>query len=248
MSFKVDILAMMAHPDDAELSCGGTLLISKRQGHTTGIVDLTKGELGTRGTPQIRQQEAEEAAAKLGLNYRGNLNLSDGFFKDDEQTRFKVIASIRSHQPSIIITNSRNDRHPDHGRAAKLVSEASWLSGLSEVKTHDEDGNLQPKWRPKRVLYAEQYKVMKPDLVVDIADVIEEKMNVILCYKSQFYNQEADSSEEETFISRKNFLDIIKRKAAAAGNYAMIQYGECFQTDYTPAITNLFELADTLEA
>ena len=186
---KLDILAIGVHPDDIELSCAGTLINAALQGKKTGVVDLTAGELGTRGTPEIRLQEAANAAKIMGLQVRENLFLKDGFFRNDEKEAMrKIIAAIRKFQPTIVIANALEDRHPDHGRAGKMIAECCYYSGLRKIETKDENENQQNAWRPKQVLHIIQDRYYTPNLVVDISNVMEQKMKAILAYESQFYN------------------------------------------------------------
>lgn len=236
---KLDILAIVAHPDDAELSCGGTLIKHSELGYKTGILDLTKGEMGTRGTPETRAKEAEKAAKILGLAIRENLGFKDGKFPDDEEHRNRIIEKIRQYQPEIILTNAPEDRHPDHGRAAKLVKEAAWLAGLKNWET-TLDGQKQECWRPKHVYHFLQYNMLEPDLVVDIKGYVNKKMEAILAFSSQFYNP--DTEESNTLISSPAFLEFIKARNVAAGNYALIEEGEAFISAYKPAVRDLFDL------
>ncbi|HKR03178.1 MAG TPA: bacillithiol biosynthesis deacetylase BshB1, partial [Bacteroidia bacterium] len=172
---KTDILAFGAHPDDVELSCSGTILKHISLGKTVVIIDLTMGELGTRGTAEIRDKEASEAAKILGVNIRENMNFADGFFENSEENQLALVVKIRKYQPEIVLANAVNDRHPDHGRAAKLVSDACFLSGLQKIKTSDADGEQLP-WRPKAVYHDIQDRYMKPDFVVDISPFMEQRM------------------------------------------------------------------------
>ena len=236
---KLDILVFGAHPDDAELSCGGTIIKHADMGYSIGIIDLTEGELGTRGTVEIRRAESEAASKILGIKIRDNLKFRDGWFKDDEEHRLKVISKIREYQPEIILANAIEDRHPDHGRAAKLVREAAWLSGLANIKT-DFEGKSQQAWRPKHVYHYIQYNAIKPDFVIDISGFAERKMSAIKAYKSQFFDPKGKASN--TFISKPEFLDVLKAKIFGAGNYAHIDEAEGFTSEYTPAAKNIFDL------
>jgi N-acetylglucosamine malate deacetylase 1 len=237
---KLDILLIMAHPDDAELSCGGTIIKHTELGYKVGIIDLTEGELGTRGTAVIRRQEAKNASKILGVSVRENLKFRDGWFEDDEEHRLKIVQKIRQYQPSTIITNAPDDRHPDHIRASKMVKESAWLSGLKKVETKDDSGNLQPNWRPQHVYYVIQYNALIPDFIIDISGYETKKMDAILAYESQFYNPAAESSN--TLISQPEFLELLKAKMLTMGNYAHITNGEGFISDYKPAVKHLFDL------
>src|ERR1700748_3690830 len=182
---KLDILVLAVHPDDAELGCGGTILKHIALGHKVGIVDLTRGELGTRGSAEIRAQEAAAAAKVLGLSVRENLGLADGFFKNDQEHQLKVIAAIRKYQPEIVITNAYHDRHPDHGRANELVEASAFLAGLRKIETYA-DGKLQQEWRPAQVLHFIQDNYIKPDILIDVTEFWDKKIESVMAYKSQF--------------------------------------------------------------
>jgi len=236
---KLDILAFAAHPDDVELACGGTIIKHTDLGYAVGIIDLTEGELGTRGSAEIRRAESETASKILGLKVRENLKFRDGWFKDDDEHRLKIISKIRQYQPEIILANAIEDRHPDHGRASKLVKEAAWLSGLKNIKTEFE-GKSQQAWRPKHVYHYIQYNVIKPHFVVDITGYTERKMEAIKAYASQFFDPKGETSN--TFISKPQFLDVLKAKIFNAGNYAHIDEAEGFTSSYTPALKNIFDL------
>ncbi|MGB3618095.1 MAG: bacillithiol biosynthesis deacetylase BshB1 [Catalinimonas sp.] len=233
---KLDILVIAAHPDDAELCCGGTLLVHAQRGLRTGIVDLTRGELGTRGTPDLREKEAADAARILGLRMRENLGLADGFFRNDEVTQKAVIQAVRRYQPDVVLTNATDDRHPDHGRAALLVREACFLSGLAKIETDDE-GRAQDAWRPGAVYHFVQDRHLKPDFVIDISEVWEEKLSSILAYRSQFYNP--DSAEAETHISSSDFLPFIESRAREMGHGIGVRYGEGFTVDRLLGVRDL---------
>lgn len=217
---KLDILVFGAHPDDVELSCSGALLVEKQKGKKIGIVDLTRGELGTRGTPESRKQEATDAAAIMNVDVRENLEMADGFFQNDEAHQRKVIGAIRRYQPEIVLCNAPSDRHPDHGRGAELVYTAAFLSGLSKIKSEQE------AWRPKYVFNYIQDRYLEPNFVVDISPVFDKKIEAIKAYKTQFYNP--DSKEEETYISSPEFLDSIIYRAKMFGKLIGVQYAEGF--------------------
>lgn len=237
---KLDILVMCAHPDDAELGCSATLMKHKDLGYKVGIIDLTAGELGTRGTPEIRAEESMVATKLMNLDVRDNLNFRDGWFKNDDKHKFKIIEQIRKYQPEILITNAPQDRHPDHGRASALVVEAAWLSGLFKIETTDAEGKAQEAWRPKKVLHFIQYMPLTPDIVVEVNDYVERKMEVVKAFKSQFYDPQ--SNEPSTFIAGEGFLNLIKSRMAEIGSHAMIDYGEGFISAFKPALNDLFDL------
>lgn len=241
---KVDILAIGVHPDDVELSCSGTLLQHIEQGKTVGLLDLTRGELGTRGTAEIRDQEAKDAAALMGAKFRKNLEMADGLFQYNPDNLKKIIQVIRTHQPDIVLANALSDRHPDHGRAAKLTADACYYSGLVKIETFDENGELQDRWRPRAVYHYIQDHNLSPDFVVDISDVIERKMELIRAFKSQFYIPEAKEYAKELSspISGKQFMDFLKAKASTYGRPAGFDFAEGFNVVRTPGLTNLFDL------
>ena len=236
---KLDILAFGAHPDDVELGCAGTILLQISLGFKVGVIDLTKGELGTRGSAIIRSQEANEASNKMNLSVRENLAFQDGFFENNQENKYKIIQKIREYQPSIILCNAKEDRHPDHGRAASLIQDACFLSGLEKVKTNKNNKNQEP-FRP-RVLYNYiQYNDQKPDFIIDISDFIDHKMDVIKSYKSQFYDP--SSLESETIISKKEFLDLVLNRSADLGRFISVDYAEGFCVNRYIGSRNLFNL------
>ncbi len=222
---KLDILAFGAHPDDIELGCSGTLITEKLNGKKVGIIDLTKGELGTRGTPEIRKQEAADGAKILGVAVRENLGFSDGFFINDEAHQRVVISIIRKYQPDIILCNAPEDRHPDHGKAAQLLEDAVFLSGLRKIETF-EGSQLQAVWRPAYVFNYIQDRYLKPEFVIDISSVMEQKIASIRAYKTQFDN--TDTNEPQTYISTPDFLDSIIYRAKMFGKMIGVQYAEGF--------------------
>lgn len=224
---KLDILAFGVHPDDVELSCAGVLLMEKQKGKKTGIIDLTQGELGTRGSAATRKKESAQAAKVLGVEIRENLELADGFFENNKSSQLKVIEAIRKYQPEIIICNSLDDRHPDHGRSAKLVSDAAFLSGLIKVKTKS-GGKEQKSWRPAYVLHYLQDYYHTPSFVVDISDVIDQKVAAIKCYSSQFYSKDYNSNEPQTYISSPEFLNNIISRTAQFGKIIGVGHAEAF--------------------
>ncbi len=232
---KLDILAFGVHPDDVELSCAGVLLVEKLNGKTTGIIDLTQGELGTRGTAETREQEAAAAAKILGVEVRENLLMADGFFLNDEIHQRKIITSLREYQPEIILCNAPTDRHPDHGRSAKLVADAAFLSGLKKIETV-KGGITQDAWRPKYVFNYIQDRFLNPDFVIDISAVFEQKVEAIKAYGTQFYNTE--SSEPQTYISTPDFLDSVVYRHKWFGKMIGVKYAEGFITQKMIGFSN----------
>jgi len=230
---KVDILAFGVHPDDVELGCSGTLITSAAQGKKVAVVDLTAGELGTRGSAEIRKTEAADAAVVMKLSARENLGMADGFFQNNEENIRKVIYAIRKYQPEIILCNAPEDRHPDHGRSSKLVADAAFLAGLRKIET-EVDGIPQEAWRPAYVFHYIQDRYLKPDFVFDISDHYEEKIKAILCYKTQFNT--TDNSEPATYISNPDFLDTIKGRAVMFGKRVGVKYAEGYLSAKTPGI------------
>ena len=222
---KLDILAFGVHPDDVELGCSGTILAAIAEGKTVGIVDLTQGELGTRGNIQTRYQEAANAAAIMGVLVRENLKMADGFFQNDEAHQRLVIAAIRRFQPEIILCNAPEDRHPDHGRSAKLVADAAFLSGLRKIATTF-NGVLQDAWRPKYVFHYIQDRFIQPSFVIDITAHHHKKIEAILAYKTQFNSSE--TNEPQTYISSPQFLNTVKARALMLGKRIGVQYAEGF--------------------
>ncbi len=233
---KLDILAFGAHPDDVELSASGTLINHIKKGYKCGIVDLTNGELGTRGTSDTRRAEAAEASKILGLEIRENLNMADGYFSNDKAHRLEIVRMIRKYKPRIILCNAIRDRHPDHGRGSDLLSDSVFLAGLVKVETIDE-GKVQEPWRPDAVYHYIQDRYIKPDFVVDISEAWEQKMESILAYKTQFY--QPGSTEPQTAISTKEFLDFLKGRASEFGRSAGFKYAEGFTTERAPGITDI---------
>ncbi len=236
---KIKILAFGAHPDDVELGCGGTLIKHATLGHSFGIIDLTRGELGTRGAPQIRLLEATKAANIMGAAFRENLNFRDGFFINDEPHQLAVIKMIRKYQPDIVLANAFNDRHPDHQRAALLLRDACFLSGLVKIET-DIDGQIQEAWRPKSLYHYIQDLDLTPDFVIDISDFVEKKMQAILSFDSQFYNP--NSTEPSTYISGSNFLNIFKSRMQLLGKNIGVPYAEGFTSNKIIGVENLANL------
>lgn len=227
---KLDILAFGVHPDDVELSCSGVLLVEKKNGKKTGIIDLTQGELGTRGTAETRKQEAADAAKVLEVDVRENLGMADGFFQNDETHQRKIIEAIRKYQPDIVLCNAPEDRHPDHGRSAKLVADAAFLSGLKKIETGQE------AWRPKYVLNYIQDRFLQPDIVVDITPVFEQKLASIQAYSTQFYS--GDAHGPETYISKPGFLDSVVYRHKWFGKMIGVEYAEGFISSKMIGIRN----------
>ncbi|MES2484879.1 MAG: bacillithiol biosynthesis deacetylase BshB1 [Bacteroidota bacterium] len=236
---KLDILVFGAHPDDIELSCGATIAKEISLGKKVGIVDLTRGELGTRGTAEIRDQEAADAASALGVKIRENLAFRDGFFVNDEAHQLEVIKMIRKYQPDIVIANAVDDRHIDHSKGSKLVSHACFLSGLRKIVTNL-DGVAQTAWRPKTVYHYIQWKNLTPDFVVDVTGFMDVKVASLMAYKSQFYDP--NSTEPVTPIATKNFKDSIMYRAADLGRLINTEYAEGFTTERYVAVNSLGDL------
>lgn len=236
---KLHILAIAVHPDDVELGCAGTLIKHAQKGQAVGIIDLTKGELGTRGTPELRLQEAADAGKIMGIAVRENLGMRDGFFKNDEAHQLKLITQVRKYQPDIVIANAIDDRHPDHGRAGKLISDACFLAGLSKIETSDE-GIPQKAWRPKRVFHMIQDRTMEPSFLVDISSVFNRKMEAIKCYKSQFHDP--NSNEPATYIATQDFLEQIKYRDVLLGKRIGTKYAEGFVSVNTIGLEDMDNL------
>ncbi len=236
---KLDILAIGIHPDDVELSCSGTLLKHIALGKKVGILDLSRGELGTRGSAELRTKEANEAAKLLGITTRTQLNFKDGFFENNQEHQLQLIQQIRLHQPEIILCNAIEDRHPDHGRAAKLTAEACFYSGLVKIETF-ENNKLQATWRPKAVYHYIQDVFIKPDFVIDVSDYIEQKHKSIMAYASQFYNP--NSNEPQTPISSKEFIESLNSKMSIWGRSIGVPYAEGFTVNRYIGVNNLFDL------
>jgi bacillithiol biosynthesis deacetylase BshB1 len=232
---KLDILAFGVHPDDVELGCAGTIMAAIDQGKKVGIVDLTRGELGTRGTPTTRTQEAAVAAKIMGVDVRENLDMADGFFVNDEAHQRKIIALIRKYQPDIILANAPEDRHPDHGRSAKLVSDAAFLSGLRKVETIH-DGATQQAWRPAYTFHYIQDRFIQPSFVIDITKYMDRKIEAVLAYGTQFNS--ADTSEPQTYISSPQFLETVKARALMLGKRIGVGYAEGYITEKIIGFSN----------
>lgn len=237
---KLDILAFAAHPDDVELGCSGTLIKHQLLGLTTGIIDLTQGELGTRGSAELRSLESKKASSIMQLSARENLGFSDGFFKNDQEHLLPIIQKIRKYQPDIIFANAIEDRHPDHGRAAKLVADACFYAGLLKIKTYDNNELEQAVWRPKSLYHYIQYNYIKPDFVIDISDEMHKKIDAVMAYSSQFYDP--SSKEPETPISSLAFLNGLKERASDLGRMINVNYAEGFTTTRLLGVNNLKSL------
>jgi bacillithiol biosynthesis deacetylase BshB1 len=236
---KLDLLAFGAHPDDVEISCAGTIAKEISLGKKIGIIDLTHGELGTRGSATIRDKEAKNAADILGVSVRENLNFRDGFFINDEKHQIEIIKMIRKYRPQIVLCNAIDDRHIDHGKGSKLVSDACFLSGLTKIET-ESNGEKQTAWRPKLVYHYIQWKNLEPDFVVDISGFLDIKMRSILAYSSQFYDP--NSKEPETPIATKNFLESIDYRSKDFGRLIGTEAAEGFTVERYLAVNSLSDL------
>ncbi len=238
---KLDILAIAAHPDDVELAAGGTLRKAILAGKKVGILDLTQGEMGTRGTPEIRAEEAAAAAEILGLSMRDCVGLPDGFLENSKEQQMAIIPFIRKYQPTIVLTNALDDRHPDHGKGSKLVSDACFLAGLRALPTYDSDGNDQDAWRPDYVYHFIQDRYIQPDFIVDVTDVWDDKMKSILAYKSQFHADE-NSDEPDTPISTPDFVEFLDARGREFGRNIRTTYGEGFNVERPLGVRSLDDL------
>lgn len=237
---KLDILVLSVHPDDAELGCSGTLLKYLAEGKKVGIADLTRGELGTRGSAEIREKEAVAAADVMGLTLRENLEIPDGFFQNTREYQLKVIEVIRKYQPEIVLTNAFYDRHPDHGRASDLVETSAFLAGLRKIETFF-DGRKQQEWRPRLVLHFIQDYYIKPDIIIDVTPYWNAKIESIMAYGSQFYNPEW-ADEPQTYISSPEFIAVIESRAREFGKSIGAKYGEGFTSKKILGVDDLFNL------
>ncbi|MFL5739185.1 MAG: bacillithiol biosynthesis deacetylase BshB1 [Flavisolibacter sp.] len=234
---KLDVLAVGSHPDDVELGCSGTLIKEVNRGKKVGIVDLTQGELGTRGTIETRYQEAADAAKIMGISVRENLKMRDGFFQNNEEHQMQVVHILRKYQPEVVIANILEDRHPDHGRGGWLLYDACFLSGLRQVKTKDAEGRDQEKWRPKMLLQYIQDRFYEPDIILDISDVWEQRMEAIRAYKTQFHNP--SSKEPQSYLSNPEFMEALSARARLLGKRIGVKYGEGFVSKKNIGIHNL---------
>ncbi|MFM1808276.1 MAG: hypothetical protein RLZZ242_1001 [Bacteroidota bacterium] len=234
---KLDLLVMGAHPDDAELGAGATIAKEVSLGKRVGILDFTRGELGTRGTVQTRDQESAKAAKILGVSVRENMNFKDGFFVNDEAHQRALIQKIRTYQPEVVICNAISDRHIDHAKGSKLASDSCFLSGLAKIETYDLSGRLQQAWRPSRVYHMIQWQDIEPDFVVDVSAFMEQKFESILAYATQFFDP--NSSEPETPISTENFLSSVRYRAQNLGRLTGVAFGEGFTVERYPLVDSL---------
>lgn len=244
---KIQVLAITSHPDDVELGCSGTIMMEKLQGKTTGVVDLTRGELGTRGTPELRFQEAANAARIMNLDVRDNLGMPDAFFQNNEENQRKLIQAIRKYRPEIVLASALEDRHPDHGRAGKLISDSCFFSGLRKISTSDENGNPQEHWRPKYVFHIIQDRFYQPSFVYDISAVFDRKLEAIRAFSSQFHSETYDKNEPQTYISGPEFLEAIIGRAQMLGKMIGVKYAEGFISEKMIGVSSLdsFEQFDT---
>jgi len=236
---KLDILAFAAHPDDVELTCSGTLLKAMLNGKKAGIVDFTRGELGTRGTPEIRLAESKNSTDILGISARENLGFRDGFIQNDEAHQIEVIKMLRKYKPDIVLANAIRDRHPDHGRASELAREACFLAGLKNIKT-ELDGESQQAWRPKLVYHYIQSVSIQPDFIVDVSEVWDKKMASYKAYKSQFFD--SSNGEPQTYISSPDFLKMVESRAVHYGHAIGVKYGEGFTIERHIGVSDVFSL------
>lgn len=241
MAEKLDLLVLAAHPDDAELGCGGTIIKHVQMGLKVGVIDLTRGELGTRGTASTRAEEAADSAKILGLAARENLGLPDGFFENSRTHQLVVIRALRKYKPTIVIANALADRHPDHGKGAKLAHDACFLSGLKKIET-TEGGELQELWRPELLLHMIQSNYRKPDIIVDVTAVWEQKMKAVQAYKTQFHQPDAEPDKEQTFISTPGFLKFLESRAREYGQQAGVEFAEGFEVVKPPLVNDLRNL------
>ena len=238
---KLDILAIGAHPDDVELGCSGTLAKEIDLGKSVGILDLTRGELGTRGSAEIRDKESTAAAKILNIKVRENLSFSDGFFINDKNHQIEIIKIIRKYRPEVIFCNAVDDRHIDHPKASELVSASCFLSGLKKINTKlDGSNDLQQEWRPKFIYHYIQWKNISPDVCVDISDFMTIKLKAVMAYESQFYKE--GLVEENTPISTKNFIDSVEYRARDLGRLCGVDYAEGFTVERFPLVNSIFDL------
>lgn len=240
---KADIVAFGVHPDDLELGCGGTLIAAIAEGKKVAVIDLTRGELGTRGSAEIRTKEAAAAAKVLGVHARENLDMADGFFEYNEINVRKVITVIRKYQPSVVLCGAPEDRHPDHGRSARLISDAAFLAGLRKIETQS-DGQPQESWRPAQVFHYIQDRYLKPDFVYDISPYIEQKLEAVLCYSTQF--NATDTSEPATYISNPDFMDVIRARALMFGKRIGVNFAEGYITHKMIGITSFDNIINNI--
>ena len=241
MAYKLDILAIVAHPDDAELGCAGTLIKEINAGKKVGVIDLTQGELGSRGSAELRKKEAAAASKIMKLSFRENLEMADGFFSESVQNLMKVITSIRKYRPDVLITNAIHDRHPDHGRGSDLVQRAAFLSGLVRIESSD-SGKWQEPWRPKVVYHMIQDRYIKPDFVVDVTNEMPVKLKAIKAFSSQFFTGKEEKKEAQTPISSPDFMYFLDARAREFGRQINTTYAEGFTVERTIGVNSLFDL------
>lgn len=239
---KLHLLAIGVHPDDVELGCSGTLINEIKRGKKAGIIDLTQGELGTRGTIETRYKESANAAKIIGAEFRENLKMRDGFFRNDEEHQLKLITAIRKYQPDIVFANVLHDRHPDHGRAGNMISQSCFLSGLSKISTSDENGKEQERWRPTYVLHYIQDWYHEPDMLIDITDVFEQRMKSIEAYTTQFHNPDGENDGPQTYISTPDFLEAVIARARMFGKRIGVKYAEGFISEKKLGLRDLDSL------
>ena len=240
MTSNIDILAIGSHPDDVELGCGGTIAKEISMNKSVGIIDLTQGELGTRGNKEIRFKESTEASKILNVSFRENMHFRDGFFKNDEEHQIELIKKIRKYRPRIILCNAPSDRHIDHPKGAQLVIDSCFLSGLKKISTWVDNEEQQP-WRPKNIYHYIQWNNLKPDFVVDISDFINIKLNAVKSYKSQLYDSDK-KNQDNTLISTKNFLESVEYRAKDLGRLTGVDYAEGFIANRLPITESISEL------
>jgi bacillithiol biosynthesis deacetylase BshB1 len=234
---KTDLLFIAAHPDDVELCCAGTVIRHVEAGHVVGVVDLTAGELGTRGNAELRAQEAARAAEIMGIAFRDNLGLRDGFFDLSESNKLPIIRAVRKYRPEVVVTNALMDRHPDHGRAAQLVKESCFLAGLPKIETTDAEGNNQAAWRPKKIYHMIQDRYMHPSVCVDITGYFDRKVESIMAFKSQFHDP--DSDEPVTPISRPDFMGFWEARFREMGRLIGTEFAEGYVCEWPEERKNL---------
>ena len=238
---KLDILVIAAHPDDAELGAGGTIINEVKRGKKVGILDLTLGEMGTRGTPETRAEEAKAASQILGVSMRDNVGLPDGFLENIRDYQMRIIPFIRKYKPEIVLANAMHDRHPDHGKGGKLIADSCFLSGLRALETKDENDEIQHAWRPKSVYHFVQDRYIEPNFVVDVSEAWEKKMEAVKAYKTQF-DSPADSSEPQTPISTPDFIYFLEARAHEYGRSIGVKFGEGFTTESGVGVKSVFDV------
>ncbi|UZR94301.1 bacillithiol biosynthesis deacetylase BshB1 [Chondrinema litorale] len=236
---KLDLMVIAAHPDDAELACSGTIMSHIAKGKKVGIVDLTRGELGTRGTAESRKNEAIEASKIMGISVRENLAFADGFFQNDKKHQLELVKVIRKYQPDIVLANTLEDRHPDHARAAQLAYDACFYSGLKKIETKVKD-EVQEHWRPNRIFHYIQSNYIKPDFVVDITEFWDKKVEAVKAFKTQFHTGEGESGENQTFISTPTFMRFLESRAREYGQHVGVEFAEGFKTAKPLAVNDLY--------